>query len=312
MSVGLEGMRWTCAIALLVAATAFAAPAVDPSGPGPFAAAVTRVDLIDADRARTIRTEIWYPGATATRDAPFVHGRFPLIVFAHGLCGSRLDYQYLTEHLAEHGFVVAAPDIRGYFAGDCAPDPEGTPRPDDPSLDLSFVRNAFRDGTAPLAAFRRIVRGPRAGIAGHSLGGLWAQQTMLRDRLFTAVALLAPVPGVRAEQIIPRPRRSILVFGGTDDALLPYDPVQTDLFDVLPAPSFLVKVVDGTHDGFTDADPDLQPEELARQQAIVVRYAGALFTRYLGGRRGFARYLNPEDARQFGDDLALSARLRAR
>lgn len=305
-------MRWTCAIALLTAATAFAAPAVDPSGPGPFAAAVTRVDLVDADRGRTIRTEIWYPGATATRDAPFARGHFPLVVFAHGICGSRLNYEHLTIHLAEHGFVVAAPDIRGYFAGDCSPGPSGTPRPDDPSLDLSFVREAFRIGAAPLAAFRGVVRGPRAGIAGHSLGGLWAQQAMLRDRRFTAVGLLAPVPGVRADQVIPRPRRPILVFGGTDDALLPYDPAETGLFAVLPAPSFLVKVVDGTHSGFTDVDAGLGPEALARQQAIVARYATALFTRYLGGRRRFARYLTPEDARLFGADLALSARLRDR
>src|SRR6185503_8215164 len=35
---------------------------------------------------------------------------FPLVLHSHALLDSRLGERYLTEHLASHGYVVAAPD----------------------------------------------------------------------------------------------------------------------------------------------------------------------------------------------------------
>ena len=304
-------MRWWTGVVVLLAAGVGSAAPVDPSGPGRFAVGVTSVDLVDTDRDnRVIRTEIWYPGRSAVRDAPFVKRRFPLIVFVHGNCGSRDNYEYLTTHLAGHGFVVAAPDIRGYFAGDCNPSASGTPRRDDPWRDLSFVRAAFHDRRSPLAPFRRLVRGQRTGLAGHSLGGVWAQQAMLADARFTAVALLATLP-VQDDIVVPAPSRATVVLGATDDDLLPYEDFSLPLFQALAAPTFLVKVVGGTHSGFTDVDANLAPGSLQRQQAIVRRYVTALFLWALAGRRSAVRYLTPEDAQQFGDDLALTARRHA-
>lgn len=46
----------------------------------------------------------------ALRDAEPASGRYPLVIVSHGYPGSRLQMSYLTEHLASHGYVVAAID----------------------------------------------------------------------------------------------------------------------------------------------------------------------------------------------------------
>ncbi|NJN76766.1 MAG: alpha/beta hydrolase [Synechococcaceae cyanobacterium RL_1_2] len=39
--------------------------------------------------------------------------KIPLIVISHGLAANRYSYQYLAEHLASHGWMVAIPEHRG-------------------------------------------------------------------------------------------------------------------------------------------------------------------------------------------------------
>ena len=51
----------------------------------------------------------------ATRDAPAIPGRFPLVVYSHGGGGCGTNGATLAEHLAAHGFVVAAPDHHDEF-----------------------------------------------------------------------------------------------------------------------------------------------------------------------------------------------------
>ena len=62
--------------------------------------------------------------------------------------------------------------------------------------------------------------------------------------------------------------------------------------------------------GFTDVDGRLTAAQLARQQAIVRRYATALLDRYLRGSRPAGRVLTACDAAAQGDDLTLATRPR--
>src|SRR5204863_10027755 len=78
-----------------------------------------------------------------------------------------------------------------------------------------------------------------------------------------------------------RPRRAVLVAGGTADTTVLFDRDPAPLFAALPAPAFLVKIVGGTHSGFTDMDSRLSAEQLARQQALTRRYATAFLRRIL-------------------------------
>ncbi|MCZ0901596.1 dienelactone hydrolase, partial [Microcoleus sp. HI-ES] len=61
---------------------------------------VRALDLNDSARNRPIPVDVyWSEAATADK---------PTIVFSHGLGSVRTDLRYLAEHLASHGYVVAA------------------------------------------------------------------------------------------------------------------------------------------------------------------------------------------------------------
>ena len=69
---------------LAVLATTAVAEVQDPSLTGSFAVRAATLVFGDAVRDRSLVTEVWSP------DAP---GRFPLVLVAHGNCGSRTNYE---------------------------------------------------------------------------------------------------------------------------------------------------------------------------------------------------------------------------
>jgi dienelactone hydrolase len=78
-----------------------------------FPVGVRTVSLARGDRP--LPTTIWYPaasgsvGAIARRKTPAAGGRFPLVIFSHGLSGLPQRYAGLAQAWASAGFVVAAP-----------------------------------------------------------------------------------------------------------------------------------------------------------------------------------------------------------
>ena len=72
----------------------------DPSQPGSAQVKILNLSLNDQKRDRKIPVDIYWSTA-ATPDKP-------LIVFSHGFGSVRTDLRYLAEHLASHGYVVAA------------------------------------------------------------------------------------------------------------------------------------------------------------------------------------------------------------
>ncbi len=297
-------------LAALAAPVAAATP--DPSAPGPFAVGVTTLTVVDASRGRTLVTEVWYPADAPGRDAPVRPGRYRLVLVAHGNCGFRTNYEYLSMPLASWGFVVAAPDFPGFNKADCD---AGVPPGDvvsEPPRDLSFLRTAFRDPSGPAGQFATHVRRGRAGLVGHSLGGLAVVNASLSDRLFRAVVALAPLATATHGAAFSglRPPRAVMVIAGSADATLPFDTFAAPFFAAVSPPAFLTEIIGGTHSGVTDMDSQLTAEHLARQQALARRYAIAFLERYAARKRGFARFLTPEDAAAQGSDVGLTARPR--
>lgn len=97
---------------------------LDPTTEGPYGVGRDTV-TIDDDRGGTLTLDVWYPATVsgepdayaptvftglAHLSAPRMAGTFPLVVFSHGNGGLRFQSFFLTEWLASHGFVVAAPD----------------------------------------------------------------------------------------------------------------------------------------------------------------------------------------------------------
>ena len=291
---------------VLLALPAVAAT-VDPSADGRFAVGVTTRTFVDTSRNRTLVTEVWYPAETAGRDAPLRHGHYRLVLVAHGHCGFRTNYEYLTVPLASWGFLVAAPDFPGLNKTDCE---EVDILFSGAARDLVFLRSAFHDPAGPARDLAGAIRGRRAGLAGHSLGGLAVVKASLQDPALTAVVALAPFafPAQAQKFAGQRPRRSVLVAGATNDTTIGFDDFVLPFFEALPPPAFLLKIVGGTHSGFTDMDSHLSPEELTRQHVLTRRYATAFFESYLVGARRFRTFLTAEDAAAQGTDVEVTAR----
>ncbi len=69
--------------------------------PGPFQVESFREDWHDSARNRTIPVKIYHP----IQDGRSAPGPFPVILFSHGLGGSREGYEYLGRHWASYGYV---------------------------------------------------------------------------------------------------------------------------------------------------------------------------------------------------------------
>lgn len=181
-------------------------PALDPTAPdapGPYRIGVTTME-VDDGTGRILPVEIWYPAEPAmdapveryqlkvgalvvaedlsplgaVRDAPlsFEGAPHPTVVFSHGFGATRLQSLYLTEHLASHGFVVAAPDHIGNTirelidtsSADTAIQ-SARKRPHDVSVTLDALLERTDGWPDDPLAFA--VDPDRIGMAGHSFGG---------------------------------------------------------------------------------------------------------------------------------------------
>lgn len=192
------------------------APAADTAAWQPkTAAGPHRVETLldqwhDAARQRDVPVKIYYPADGA--------GPFAVVVFSHGLGGSRDGYEFLGRHWASHGYVSVHLQHKGsdssVWQGDGAPLEalrraaadvrNAIDRPKDVSFALDRLAQLNRDDQ-PLG--RRLDL-DRVGMAGHSFGAYTTiavagqaflprlgQPLSLRDpRVKAAIPMSAPVP----------------------------------------------------------------------------------------------------------------------
>ena len=148
------------------------------------AVGVRRMVIPSTERGRLLKVTVWYPastggeaitlgesqffvGTSAMLDAPFLEGRFPLVLLSHGagLAGSAEALSWIAAPLAKRGFVVAAPT----HPGNTGPNRSAAEtmklwlRPADVSQTLDALEKA--------SYFEEHVEPGEVGVLGLSMGG---------------------------------------------------------------------------------------------------------------------------------------------
>ncbi|HOM52847.1 MAG TPA: hypothetical protein PL151_18425 [Phycisphaerae bacterium] len=236
---------------------------------GPHEVATLRLAWTDDAREREVPVKIYYP---ANEEGPF-----PIVIFSHGLGGSREGYAFLGRHWASHGYVSVHLEHEGSDAEvwrgqtdaarelqRAAKDPRNAiNRPKDVSFAIDQLQQLQAEDGGPLGNALAL---DRIAVAGHSFGaftalavvgelGTYASEQRLADpRVKCAILMSTPVPvsrrdrydAVYGEIVVP-----CLHMTGTldetpiavtkvEDRRIPYDHIQR-------AEQYLVTFVGGDH-----------------------------------------------------------------
>jgi dienelactone hydrolase len=199
-------------------------------------------------------------------DAHILDGAFPVVVFTHGYTGAFTDYTYLFEDLASRGYIVAS--IGHTYESTVVAFPDGRIAR---SLLGSFMNNARMD--LPALSFAKSIRltdvgyvidelarlnaqsdGPFAGhldissiaIAGHSLGGLTALETIERDSRIRAAVIL---DGVMTDDEVALINTPLLLVDADREI---WSPDERRLWQRLRGPRFAVNLGGAEHVALSD------------------------------------------------------------
>jgi predicted dienelactone hydrolase len=202
-----------------------------------FDVEVFRYDWHDAKRDREVPVKIYFP---KTSDGPF-----PVIIFSHGLGGTREGYEYLGQHWASHGYVsvhlqhpgsddsvwrgAAAADKMGAMRRAAADPRNAINRPQDVSFAIDQLAKLNRESSP----FHQKLDLDRVGAAGHSFGAYTTlavagqsflpgggKGTSLADpRVKAAIPMSAPVSANRRrlDEVYAKIKISCLHMTGTKD-----------------------------------------------------------------------------------------------
>jgi len=317
-----------------------------PDELGPHAVGRTTFSIVDPDRNdRTLVVDVWYPAiddgslpysvydllvatiesGVALDAPPVADGSFPLLVFSHGNAGVRFQSIFLQEHLASHGFIVAAPDHAGNTAGDAIlPNPPPFTTRDRP-LDISLVIDEMVALDAlPSDPFYDRIEEDLVGVLGHSFGGFTTLamasgfDDVPPDDRVSVLMPISPATGSLTEEMLADVDLPTFVLGGTSDTVTPIDPNSVRAFEETSGvPRWRVDVQLAGHNSFTEiclffdvlVDAGLPPAILEillgnveqgcgpdliaieEAQRITNLYATSFFKTMLAGRIGFVRFL---------------------
>ncbi len=311
-------------------------PVTDPTAVGPYAVGVKTIELTDPARGRSFEVDVWYPIASATdgrantyeldsfigsiasidsparRDAQPAAGTWPLVVFSHGFGGIRFQSYFLTERLASHGIVVAAPDHPGNTLVDFAQlGDEGAQAQSaiDRPLDVLYTLDQAIAGTLGVT-----VDPDRVAATGHSFGGWTCLEAARRDSRIRAVFPLAP--GFRngaTDDFVASLARPVLFVGGSRDDTCEFPANQQAPYDKAQTPKYLLEVMEAGHLDFSNlcevpiakqfvddgCDPAHIDPAVVHARTNVVATAFAL--RYLRDEPAYDAYLAPAAVTALGN-----------
>lgn len=234
---------------------------------GPHKVEVVRYDWKDAKRDREVPVKIYYP-----KD---VTNACPVIVFSHGLGGTREGYEYLGQHWASHGYISVHLQHHGsddaVWRGNANPMQSmkratldirnSLNRP----LDVSFVVDELERLNADKSSmWKGRFDLQKLGMAGHSFGAyttlaiggerflVMGEEKTLADKRFKAlIPMCSPVPPRNRDQAFSNIKLPCLHMTGTKD-VSPINETTAEErripFDKMPGPdNFLINFNGADH-----------------------------------------------------------------
>jgi predicted dienelactone hydrolase len=233
--------------------------------------AIERFEPVDATRNRTVPVKVYLPASTSPQ---------PVVIFSHGLGGSRENGVYLGEHWAGAGYVAVFVQHPGsdesvwknagrgerLTAMKSAASLQSTL---DRYADIPFVLDQLERWNADSAhALRGRLDLEHIGMCGHSFGAVTTQgmmgQRFLANRTFADPRLDAFFPmspsgsrGVPSEKAFGHIKAPVLCMTGTEDTSIITPEVtaesRREVYASLPAGDKYELVFDGgTHSAFSD------------------------------------------------------------
>ncbi|GIG85935.1 alpha/beta hydrolase family protein [Plantactinospora endophytica] len=225
-----------------------------PAGSAPSRRFAVGVREVTYNRGgdRRLPVTVWYPaqgspGGSPDRNAPVAAGRFPVVLFSHGLTGRPSDYRGLLVRWSAAGFVVVAPSYPHTSRG--AAEFQVLDVVNQPA-DASYVltRVLALDGRAG-DPFRGHLAVDRVAAAGHSAGGVTTIGlfTAGRDpRLDAGIVLAGTALGVGTAFSGPAAPQ-LFVHGQLDD-VVSYRAGKA-AYDRVPWPKAMLTLPKGDHVG---------------------------------------------------------------
>src|SRR5688572_7899027 len=229
------------------------------------------------------KVAVWYPAAAKEQPMPYSRStggfmgsvaqdapaadcpRVPLVLFSHGFGGCALQSLFLTEELARHGYIVAAPDHNDAVCRIGSDEHNFA----NMRADQSFLQPGLwtdrsqRDRLLDLRAVIDLIAndpqlGPaadvqRVGLIGHSLGGYTALGMAggwpsWKHSDVKAVLALSPyvLPFIK-RGTLARLDVPVMYQGAQFDAITPSLEGTRGAYALTPPPKYFLKLTAGTH-----------------------------------------------------------------
>ncbi len=165
--------------------------------------------------SRSLPTTIWYPvGSGSALPA----GRFPVILFSHGLHGLPAYYQQIESRLAAAGFVVAGPAYP--FTNANTKDFNPADMTNQPADASAVITGVLKLDTKAGDRFAGHLDTQHIGAAGHSAGG-FTTAGLLADKRDTRIKGAVVIAGA-AMGTFSGPKTPVLFVHGDADPTVPY------------------------------------------------------------------------------------------
>jgi dienelactone hydrolase len=280
----------------------------------------------DASRDRDVPVKIYYPAEIAA-----AKGKLPVIIFSHGLGGSRDGYGYLGKYWASHDYVSVhlshhGTDTEAVMANGLA-DMKRTlqiivtnpmnavDRCKDISFAIDQITAANDDDKSPL---KNRLDLKHIGMAGHSFGGnttmliagelTLSGRSLADDRITCAIAMSPPVarPKNMWDKVYAGVKIPLFVMTGTlddspigeskaADRRVPYDHVAN-------IPAYLITFTGGDHMVFSGRRIAADQPKDHHFHELILQGTTAYWDAYLRGDESAKKWLKDDYSKAVGTD----------